>query len=190
MNKFTTILLALGAATTLHAEVKPVFSLGYDFGGDDIFTAELSSGSSTNTETISTADGLYIEGGLALSDPDGLENFSTELTFGYKFDSIVAENADITMGRFYVNVIGNLTQDKVTFGAGLTYHITPKLSGDGDANFVDAEFESAAGIILQAGYNINETSTIGLRGTFIDYETNFGEEFDASSVGLYWSVKF
>jgi hypothetical protein len=178
-------ILALVSTTTIHAKVSPIIQIGFGMGGDEVATATYTNGDKID---LTTAGGVAAEGGIAITSGSKLE---TQLLVGYKSDSTNAKNGDITMSRVYLTALGMYNLGKVGVGAGVTYHLTPELSSSGDANGIEADFESVVGPVLQATYTFNKGYSVGLKATILDYKVkNSSTEFKAKGADLFLSYKF
>ena len=177
--------LAISSISIVQAKVSPIFQIGFGMGGEEVAHAKYSNG---NTDDLTTAGGISFEGGVAIGSGNKLE---TQLLAGYKFDSTNATNADITMSRFYLTALEMYSFGKVAIGAGITYHLTPELSSSGDASGIKADFESAAGPVVQAEYNFNKGYAVGLKATILDYKLKVsGQKIKAKGADLFLSYKF
>lgn len=172
-------------ATTLHADVRPFASLGYDTGGDKLSTAYYISG---KEQKITAGAGLIAEVGGAV----GLgSNMDTQLSVGYKIDNAEASNGNLKFKRVYLNALGVYSFGKYSAGAGVTYHLNPMLTGDGILKDTSVDFENALGGIVQGGYSVSRQGTAGLRATFINYEASKGSKsVDGNAIGLFYTHKF
>jgi len=168
--------------------VKPLLQIGFTGGGDELVTIEHEY---SRNYTIDAGDGFFIEAGMAIENP--LANFETQLLIGYKFDTDSAGNGDITWDTIPITALGLVTAQGWKFGGGITYHISPELSGDfiGDIHIRD-EFEDAIGAIIQVQYEIAHIFSIGLRGTFIEYELKRDptQKANGNSLGVIATIKF
>jgi len=169
--------------------IKPLLQVGYNGGGDELITVEHEYSSNY---TIDAGDAFFIEGGMAIENP--MANFETQIFIGYKFDTdSVTGGGDVTWDAIPITAMGLFTYDGWKFGLGLTYHIDPTLRGDfvGDIHIRD-EFEDALGGVVQVQYEIANVFSIGLRGTFIEYELERDptQKANGNSLGVVATVKF
>ncbi len=168
-------LVAFSALTT--AEENPVFSntngilgAGYAFGGDKLEGAVFTDGS---RESVKAGEGLWIDFGFRSIFSD----WALKATLGYKFDSIVADNGDITVDRLPLTFIGQYMNGDHNFGFGFTYELSPSLDVDLPGDRYSIDFKDALGFVLE--YEKNEGSWgWGARYTFIDYDA---EEYSDNS---------
>ena len=181
-----TLLVTLG--TFAQAEnLRPLFQLSYDLGGDDLVTI---AHDYERDYTISAGDGLRFEVGMAIDNPQS--NVEIQLLAGYKFDSDNAGNGDILWSSVPLTALALVEAQSWKFGGGLTYHINPELHGTFGKDNINYEFENAFGGILQIQYAPVYNFAIGLRATLIDYTLNSDPTQTASgnSLGLVGTFKF
>jgi hypothetical protein len=106
---------------------------------------------------------------------------------GYRFGFF----APVTAGYYsntetwVLQLLGNYRfNNKWYVAGGLIQHLNPRFT-DGRPNGVDIDFSGGTGATIEAGY-----SFIGLYYTYMNYSTaNYGD-FDASSVGIRFTVRF
>jgi len=178
------MLAAAVPAASLAADVRPVAKLGFDFGGDNLVTAQFSNGSS---ESIKANELLYLGGGASIiTDSKDIE---VEVTLSYKFKNISATNGDIKWTRFPLEALVFYRMPKFRLGGGLTYHLGPKLSGSGIASNINGNFDDSLGLVLQADYLITQKASVGARYTSLKYKIG-GTSVDASGVGITAGYRF
>ena len=176
-----TFILMLAAAVPLAsraAEVRPMFKVGYDTGGDTLVAAVFTDGS---TETIKANEGFHIGGGVSIVPASS--NLEIEVSLSYKFQFITAANGDIDWTRMPLDALVFYRFPKVRLGGGLTYHLNPKLKGSGVVGGLNIKFDDALGYVLQADYRITQTIAAGVRFTSVEYEAS-GAAATAKSNGL------
>lgn len=173
-----TYLMALLLSVSLSSNAADfVLEAGLHAGGDDLVTATFVSGS---TQTIE-AGGLY---NFALGVGfDINEKVTSRITFGIKQDSITASNGNIEFTRYPLDALVFYKTDSWLFGGGITYHTNVKLSGDGLASGLSANFDDSMGFILEADYLFgNKKGYVGGRYTMIDYDTVPSATVNAATV--------
>ncbi|WP_153067464.1 hypothetical protein [Steroidobacter cummioxidans] len=156
-----------------------VFEGDLEYGGDEIATLEFVDGSS---QDVKTGQGITLAlGGHYRADGSP---FSVRGTVGYKYVTTKASNADISIGRTVVEVVGNyLFANNWWVAAGLTHHTGIKFDGDDFAP--DIDFKDATGPTVEVGWR-----WIALSYTKLEYKGKYGGEADASSFGLTLISKF
>lgn len=161
------------------SSVKFTFDLGVHAGGDTLVTAYFTDGS---TEKIEAGDGVSIAFGAIF---DLTENLELATTYGYKNASINGSNGSVDWTRYPLNILFLYKMDKLRIGGGLTYHMSPKLDGDGSGSAINADFDNALGTLLDVRYFFTDTLYFGARATFIDYKPTGGSRsFNGDSVGI------
>lgn len=157
-----------------------VLEAGLHSGGDTLATAQFIDGS---TESIKAGGFVSVAIGANFAINEELES---QVTFGYKFDSVDAENGDIEFSRFPINALVLYKLDEWRLGGGLTYHLDPSLevSGAGAGFASNTDYDDALGFLLDARYFFAQRAYVGARLTFIEYESQAGATFDGNSVGV------
>ena len=189
MRIVTRFLCVVGAVLCLSSvsearNIKGVFNLGIDFGGDDLATVYYVGG---DTSDVKAGELLSFSGGLMYS----AQKVDTMLTIGYKFDSATASNGDIKYSRYPVDLLALYKIKKFRLGGGLTYHINPTLKGDGYAANINVALDDALGFLIQTDFIIIPSLTVGLRYTIIDYDvSNSNDSVDGNSFGLIFGAIF
>jgi len=175
--------LAAAAPMASHAvDVRPMVKAGFDFGGDKLITVIFTDGS---TKSINANEGLYFGGGVSiLSDSKDIE---TEVSLSYKFTGINASNGSIDWTRFPLEVLVFYRLPQFRLGGGLTYHLSPKLSGSGVASG-NLKFDDSAGFVLQADYLLQKI-TVGLRYTSLEYKLG-GASVKSNGAGITFGISF
>lgn len=190
ISKYLVLALAFCLFFSTNAEarnIRGVLNLGLDFGGDTLVDGSFVGG---DTFDIKAGELLYFSGGIIFM-PDSIEsNFETHLTIGWKFDSVNADNGDIDFNRFPLELLYFYKVNNWRLGGGLTYHLNPKLKGSGVASGINANFDDALGFVIQSHYSLDETFSIGVRYTIIDYEGEGLKTIDANSFGLTLGYSF
>lgn len=168
-------------AAPVMAEFKGVAHAGYEFGGDNVLEVYYTDGSNS---TINAGDGLVFAGGVAyVVNPE----VAIQATLGWKYQTIQrATNADAHFNRFPVETILQYTPGKVRLGAGITYHINPKLHASGDLAPAEVAFDDALGAVYQLDYITEMGLMWGIRYTDLSYTVNNTDyDVDATSFGIH-----
>jgi hypothetical protein len=170
-------------AVSHSAEVRPALVAGYDTGGDKIVNVTFTNG---QTDSIRANEGLYVGAGVSvLNDEKNIEFLGT---VNYKFASIHASNGDIDWTRVPLDALLFYRMEKFRVGAGLTYVMSPKLSGSGVAGGVNTKVDDALGFLVQADYLLGKVA-IGVRGTFVSYKSG-GQTAKGDGVGITFGFTF
>lgn len=157
---------------------------GLHYGGDDLVTA-----------TFTDGDTAKLKGGGLFSFSAGVgfdlaEKAEARLMAGVKFDTIEAENGSAKFIRFPLEALYLYrSTEEVSIGGGLSYHLNPKISGDGLASSVGAEFDNALGFVLMLDYALPTNVYFGVKLTKIDYEIQ-GTSFSGNSIGATVGYRF
>jgi hypothetical protein len=186
-------LLATLALTGVQAQtqnarlVRPLLGMGFTFGGDKLYTAEFTDGSS---DTI-RAGGLYtLYGGVEFRATDAL---AIQATVGYHADSTrAASNGSIRFARYPVNVLALYSlNDKVRLGGGVEFVNSPKLSGRGAVGDFNVEFKNTAGLVLEGEYLFTPKFGMKARAASHRFELEGGrKKIDGSYFGLMLNYYF
>jgi hypothetical protein len=173
------LMLAAAVPVTCHAiDVRPVGKLGFDFGGDKIVTATFTNG---KTDSIKANEGVYLGGGVSILNDS--KNIETEVTINVKYTSITAGNGSIKWTRYPLDALVFYRMPQFRLGGGLTYHLSPKLSGSGVVGGLNVKVDDALGVVLQGDYLLGQKMALGLRYTNLTYKPSGGGA-DAKSNGL------
>lgn len=165
------------------AEIRPVFVAGYDTGGDKLVTVTFTNG---DTESIRANEGLYIGGGISVMNED--KDIEFVGTVNYKYQSVSADNGDITWTRIPIDTLLFYRWQKFRLGGGLTFQTSPKLKGSGAASSVNVTPDNAVGLLLQGDYLLGKVN-IGLRATLVDFKAN-GVTAKGNGVGITFGITF
>jgi hypothetical protein len=182
------VLLVAGAISTgLHAgEVRPVAHIAAEFGGDTLVVGNFTDGT---TRSIDANQRIALGGGA--SWVNDAKNMEVEASLAYKFTTINASNGSISWTRFPLDVLVFRRWEQFRVGAGLTYHINPRLKGIGVAGDANVKFDNALGAIVQADWLFANGFNLGLRYTKLDYEeVNLGTKANSDGVGVILGYRF
>ena len=151
-----------------------------DFGGDDLATVSFKNGKS---QDVKAGQGVTVSAGLHFRPVDTTP-FDVQALVGYKYVTTAASNADITVTRVVLQLVGDYQFDNgVYLGGGVVQHSGTKLDGDGF--FRNVDFDDATGFVLESGWR-----WVGLHYTNIKYRNNFVKNVDASHVGVRFMFRF
>ncbi|WP_269618598.1 outer membrane beta-barrel protein [Zhongshania sp. BJYM1] len=187
---FTSV--SLFFASVVHAQetlaeesfsVHPVLTAGYTSGGDTLVQVEFDDGDREKLK----AGGAFLFGfGAEFVSSD--KQLAVRLTANYHFDSIDAENGETSFERYPIELMFFDQGERNRFGAGFTVHLSPtaQLKVDGQRR-ESINFDTALGLVFEYNYLIGNAMWLGVRYTFIDYETqnNINSvSVDGNHVGL------
>lgn len=136
-----------------------VLGLGLTFGGDTLFSATYTDGSS---DSISAGGGLLIYGGF---DYHFNDTVSFQSTLGYHFDTTKqASNGSVTFSRIPLELLAYYhVNDVFRLGGGMRIVNSAKLKGDGIAGNVNYSFENTTGLVIESEYKFGPTFGLKLR---------------------------
>jgi len=158
--------------------------LDLDFGGDDLATVYFED---DDSQDITAGQGVTLSAGGYFRPLDN-SAFEIDASIGYKYATTQADNADINVSRTVMQ-LGALYRWPNGFyvGAGLVEHFSPQLNGDGF--FEDVQFDDATGFNVEIGWRWISVHYTDIQYTndFLDF---FGEDIDASHVGLRFTYRF
>lgn len=101
-------------------------------------------------------------------------------TLGIKYVTTQADNAHIRLTRFPIELTANwLITDEIKIGAGISAHTNINFKGDGVGP--DVSFDNAIGPLIEASY-----AGLGLRFTSMTYTDEFGFDYDANAIGVFY----
>jgi len=172
-----TILLSCMLMGTVMSQENPqklTFSLGggIDFGGDKIAEVYFTNGAD---QSVNAGQGGSI---LAALDYAFSKSFRIRTIAGYKYVTTAANNANIRLTRFPIQVSGIVNLDKNWWlTAGLATHQGIRFKGDGFLD--DLSLKTKGGATFGLGYNLVYLSYTGMK-----YTDNLQNEYNASSIGL------
>lgn len=192
-------------AQQLKAEVLRNFvEFGIHFGGDYLPTTEMAG---QGNEDIQAGGLLTASIGRAFPVTDSIEFMAS---IGLKLNSSVLffnfidpDTVTLSVTTFNLAMAYRINDHRI--GLGLLYHHEPTLvREDSDATYdpntgqfsseyigrTEWEFDSALGYSLDYDYFIQPDVTIGIRGTFIEYQYSTLKPVDADSVGAMLRIFF
>ena len=176
---------------TPQSDTKIGLVLGFAVGGDTLVDVSFDDGSS---ESVTAGGGVLV--GASIEKNLNLETsypIFAEFAFNYQTESVDADNGSVSFTRFPIDALLSTKIDKFSVGAGLTYHLSPTLEGDGFLN-VDINYDDAIGTILNATYHMTNDGVHGilwgLRFTQIDYQGDGLFQQNGSNVTFTMGAKF
>jgi opacity protein-like surface antigen len=189
----TAALLAALALTSAHAQspngpaVRPLLGMGLTFGGDKLYTADFTDGSS---DTVRAGGIFMLYGGVEFRATDAL---AVQATVGYHGDSTrAASNGSIRFGRYPVDVLALYSvTDKVRLGGGVEFVNSPKLSGSGVVGDFDVRFNNTTGVVLEGEYLFTRNFGMKARAASIKYKADgVSDKINGSYGGLMLNYYF
>jgi len=181
----------LATAPAADAASGIIARIGVDAGGEELQAVQFTDGERDGIEAGAGVH-LVVGGRLAVGD-SGLES---DLTVGYKFDSVDADNGEIAFSRVTLDALQFLRLGgRFRVGGGLTYELSPTVDVEGPNGFggrIDdsTEADGAFGYVVAADYLVGRSVELGLRATFIEYDFERASSIDGDSVGGYLTYRF
>ena len=174
--------MLLGFTHVSAADLQWVFSLAIESGGDKLAEVTFNDGTK---ESIRGGGFGNLAGGFIMNWDESTE---TQVTIGWKFDSVEATNGSLEWDRYPLEALQFYKHDAWRMGGGITYHMNPKISGSG---FVSGSIslDNALGFVVEADYTLQNNAYFGVRGTFIDYEIA-NESINGNSLGVIVGGRF
>lgn len=136
-----------------------VLNMGLTYGGDDIFTATTTSGS-----TKSVKGGSLVQFGLG-----GLYQFESVpvalmLSANYHADSVTASNGDMSFHRYPIETLAYYTGvENFRFGGGIRVVTSPTASATINGATQKIVFDNATGYVAELGYRMAPHAWINFR---------------------------
>lgn len=148
--------------------------IGVEYGGDRVAKFEFTNG---GTQTMRAGQGGTAAVGVRVRPRRG-SPLGVRATAGIKYVTTAADNANITLTRIPLEVVGSyhVTKD-VWAGAGYVHHA--RIRFDGDRFGPDIEFKSANGATVEVGWR-----WAALTYTALEYTGGGAPGLDASSLGV------
>jgi len=157
---------------------------GLHFGGDTLANTIDTNG---NSYSIKAGDLLTLGIGPHF---DLTEETHIRTLIGWKSDSVnvldeastTSSSSDVSFSRYPLDVMYFYQIRNWNFGAGLTYHMHPKLSGAGIA---DVHYKDSLGYAVEVDFRLGEFFYLGGKYTVIDYDQeNSNKTVDGNSIGV------
>jgi hypothetical protein len=157
---------------------------GLHTGGD---TLENTIDSNGNPFSIKAGDLLTLAIGPHF---DLTDNTHIRTLIGWKSDSTetfdgastTSTGGNVSFERFPIDVMYFYQTRNWNFGAGITYHLNPKLSGSG---VIDRGYNDSLGYAFEVDFRLGDFFYLGGKYTFIDYdEKNSNTIVDGNSIGV------
>jgi len=171
LESFTALVLVIAAcvpAISNAAEVRPIIKAGFGLGGDTVVTVGVNGSSGSSTRSIKANQGVFVGGGASiLTDSKELE-----ARFRFRTSSTSSpRRTAISIGTVLpLDALVFYRMPNVRLGGGLTYHLSPTLSGSGAASGLNAKYDDALGFVLQGDYVLKNRFNFGLRYTSVEYK--------------------
>jgi hypothetical protein len=174
-------ILLLGMAASQASELRQIYVVGLDYGGDSLQVVNNSTGEKTHTDVNS--GGYFAYGGMA-----AIGDFEAQATIGYKVSGLFY---DAPIWKAYpVDLMLLYRFSYFRVGLGLTKHYAARLESQINANPF-TYYEDSTGEIAQIGWKSGDHFSIDLRFTTIKFkEKNVinAPELNGNVIGLYMGL--
>lgn len=187
MKKLLPVIPALLLASTAVQATNIFIEGGIHFGGDDLAGLTFIGGGSETVEAGGLISGAF---GFITDINDDME---LRASIGIKFDSVTAENAEITFTRLPLTAMLFNKGEKFSFGAGATYHLGPELDISGSLGGGTVDFDDAFGLVAEVDYKLGDRGYLGMKFTMIDYDAancSGCSSVDGNSIGFVIGARF
>lgn len=181
-------------ATTAPAVTYPANDFGgliggaFTFGGDKLaeYRVEYDDGDDSN-EDIKAGEQFYLYGGVYFRHSESADlAYGAQVNVGWFYNAISADNGDVTLTRYPIELIPFIEFHNFRFGLGLTQHTSIEFEDDAVLD-TSIDAKDATGTVILLEYVFQDHLALGLRIVDIDYEFSAGgysETFDAGHVGI------
>lgn len=195
MKKLTPLLftcLLSASAATQADPIRPMLSIGYDFGGEKIGTAFFYDG---DDEDLSANEGVHVSAGISIPLANGLD---LQSTLGYQYGSVEGSNGEISWSSVPWETTLMAHIGSISIGGGSIYQINPKFKSKGAlADLGDFDFDNAMGFQAQIAWTPQHRVrggeySLGLRYSSIEFEVDeaIAEKLDGNSTAIYLKYMF
>lgn len=170
----TLIVLVLISTVKAESTLKPIVQFGYDIGGTTLATVY---NNYNGVARVRAGQGARLEAGAVISDK--YNPLELQFLVGYKIDQESASNGKVSWDTVPFTALAMLKYRKWKFGGGAIYQLDPYISGSFSGfdptgvfynDTINDRYEDALGGIAQINYMVNRALSVGVRGTFIDYQ--------------------
>jgi len=160
----------------------------FDFGGETLARLEYRGGAS---DSLRAGDGEHTEIGYEFQTPFlDSENLSTELSFGYKYDLLYADNIDVEFDRWTATLVQYYKKSNPRIGLGISRHFRGKYKYSGaQISTWESKINIAHGAVFLVDYHFRSPWNIGAKLSRMKY-TDRGARLDANSVGVFLGYSF
>ena len=180
------------------ATVNRVIGFGLTYGGEKLAEAQVEYDGHTIDEDLRGGDLITVAAGFVTYLPQREWSFQT--TIGYHLDEVSADNGDIRFERYPLEFIPFYNSGNYRVGAGLSYHLSPKLNLR-DIGGPKVAFDNALGWLVEYDYSFvgwrKAGLLVGVRYLWIDYKIDkingtpaSGENIDGSHFGVHADFMF
>lgn len=148
------------------ADASTMIKAGFDFGGETVVSVDVGGA----TKSLKANEGAFV--GLGTSILMDSKKLEAEVSLSYKYSRIAAQNADIDWTVLPIDALVFYHLPNFRLGGGLTYHLAPTLKGRRAASSLNAKYDDALGVVLQADFVLDKRFNFGVRYTSVDYKVH------------------
>ena len=190
-TKIITFIAALTFSASAGADdIRPLFSFGYDAGGERLGTVFFNDGTKEN---VDANEGLHVAGGFAIPLMNAL---SLQTTIGFQTGGSTGDNGEMTWLSFPWETTLAAQLGNIMIGGGTIYHFSPQFNTDGALRDLgDYRFDDSLGYQAQIAWSSSPNAFtgsryhIGLRYTAIEFERQ-GAKINGDSTGVFVKYLF
>jgi hypothetical protein len=180
------------------AAIKWLIGFGLTYGGEKLAEVEVEYDGDTDDQDLRGGDLITVATGMVVYLPR--PEWSIQTTIGYHFDEVSADNGEIRFDRYPLELIPFYNFRKHRIGAGLSYHLSPKLNLK-EIGGPKVKFDDALGWLVEYDYSFsgweNGGFVLGMRYLWINYDIGkvngtpaSGGNVDGNHVGVHVDFMF
>lgn len=181
--------ILLSTTTSLYSQIQTpatadravgwLLTLNAEYGGDAVSTVLFEDGS---TQDVRAGQGISLSIGRFIRPNAG--RYMISGSFGYKYVTTKASNADITLTRFVLDARADYgLPNNLWVGAGPVLHVGTSFSGDGLGP--DESFDPSLGLNLRFGWK-----ALSATYTLMSYKAGSGSTYNAGAIGFSGHLPF
>ncbi len=217
LNLLSLIFLSIFFANAEAAgQVDVIGVIGLNGGGDTLMTvkddeADEEDNEKWNSELLDIRAGSYLTLKLGMvyspsndspkSQDIDFQKWEIQTTLGWEVNNIdnrrVGSNYNIDEGStsharfssYPIDIIGFRKFHILRIGAGVSYHLNPKLEGNKLPVGLDGNFDNALGIIFEIDCLIRNLFLVGLTYEIVEYQSS-SDTFSGNSLGAFAGIRF
>jgi hypothetical protein len=177
-------LVAAAGAQAQERSVRGILGMGITAGGDTLASVVFANGS---VEDVKGGELVHVYAGAEFRVAPQL-TFQT--TFGYHVsDTSAASNGSLRFSRYPLELLAHYQlSEQSRLGGGARFVNNAKVAGSGVLNYVNLDYGSTVGAVLEGEYLVTPSIGLKLRAVSEKYEPSFGgPKADGSHVGFYFS---
>ncbi len=180
------------------AAISWLIGFGLTYGGEKLAEVEGEYDGDRYNQDLRGGDLMTVAAGMVVYLPQ--PEWSVQTTISYFFDEVSADNGDIRFDRYPLELIPFYNFGKHRIGAGLSYHLSPKLELK-EIDGPKVTFDDALGWLVEYDFSFsgweNRGFVLGVRYLWINYEVDeidgspaSGDNVDGNHVGVHVDFMF